>query len=140
MKIQSAINHLNLALEVLPDPNQSAALFRVKTLICYALDNLVAKNLIIFKPKIEVLEVEFEGGMVAEFLRKEDMGEGMIKCVFSTKGFDEINDPLMKRNYWDNKGEACLTAKEAGCWPHNDEHGVWMMEGEEGEYFEAFNG
>lgn len=42
-------------------------------------------------------------------------GDG-LKITLNTQGFDERNDPLLKRDYWDKDGKPTLNAKESGDW------------------------
>jgi len=89
-----------------------------------------------FNKKIEDLEIEFEEGMMANFVSRTQPDEdGVIKVVFDTSDFDDHNNALMKAKYFDRNGDF-LTAREAGWWPESGIHTVFFMADDWDSYFE----
>lgn len=76
-----------------------------------------------FTPKIEDMQAYPEGGMRARVVsideqdtHRSDLHDHLYKITFDYSEFDEFNKSLESSNYYDRKGVACLTAREAGMY------------------------
>lgn len=77
---------------------------------------------------IEELEIELDPGMLVRFdiIKQDAFSDVVIRLELNTTGLANINDPLMKPNFYDKDGSPVLTAKEANRWPADDRHIVFV--------------
>ena len=86
------------------------------------MQNLIGKT-IQFTSKIEDMEAYPEKGMRARIVSIDeqdthmaDLNDHLYKITFDYSEFDEFNKSLESANYYDRKGVACLTAREANMY------------------------
>ena len=80
-------------------------------------DIKLAGATICFTDKILDLEAYAEPGMYATIASVGTPNSDGVVCItVDYFKFDEVNKTFETANYWDNKGSACLTAREAGCY------------------------
>ena len=68
-------------------------------------------------------EVSWSPGMIAR-ITGIGLKHDMILAELDTRGFEEYNEPLFERNYYDAHQNPVLTAKEAGFWKDVD---TWYL-------------
>jgi hypothetical protein len=81
-----------------------------------------------FTSKIEEMEAYPEGGMRARIksirnrdTNSSDLHNHLYVIKFDYTDFDEFNAALEHSNYYDKKGNACLTAREANMYEQQEE-------------------
>jgi hypothetical protein len=86
------------------------------------MQHLIGKT-IQFTSKIEDMGAYPEKGMRARIVsideqdtNRPDLHDHLYKITFDYSEFDEFNKGLESANYYDRKGVACLTAREAGMY------------------------
>lgn len=90
------------------------------------MQHLVGKT-VQFTSKIEDMEAYPEKGMRARIVsideedtHMSDLHDHIYKITFDYSEFDEFNKSLESANYYDGKGVACLTAREAGMYDEQE--------------------
>ena len=69
-----------------------------------------------FNKNIRNIESFLEEGMMGEITSINLCNYG-YELLINVSKYEKFNDSLMKSNYYDKSGVACLTAKEAGFYP-----------------------
>lgn len=81
-----------------------------------------AKPVVTLKKGYEESEGCYSAGMRVRVIACRSRQDGLGVITFDAREFDEINDPLMTRDFINREtGNYDRTAKEAGCWRDIDE-------------------
>lgn len=92
-----------------------------------------------FKKRIENMETYFEADMMARVINIFNEMEDHFGIVFTVEAHDDYNKDFETANYYDNTGNACLTAREADMHPnrnHMNEDVYFMNDDRVEDWFE----
>lgn len=97
--------------------------------------SLIGKT-VILRDEIEECENYLEPGMRARIKDIRNSNDGVWVFTFDCSGFEAVNAPFETSNWYDDKGVARLTAREAGKYEPVDRY---FLPGPEGwsQYFEV---
>lgn len=76
-----------------------------------------ARPVVTFRKGAEEGEGYLEAGMRGRITGSRTSGDGVFSLTVDLNGFEDFNAAFESANYYDNKGVARLTAREAGHYP-----------------------
>lgn len=99
-----------------------------------------AKFPITCKIGVEEIECSLDEGMKGNIIsvRKERDSADVVVLKIDMTDFVEYNDPLMKKNFYNNDGVPCLNAKQADWYPKDNIETVYIDVEDFAKWFDRY--